>query len=357
MEFQAKWLTCRHKNRMYLLAQGETGYYAIEVGRNLDYATEEWLYQQGVTEELLKELLLTYQCFPRSEICGIAIGGNFAGDMISLYHQKGKRCDFILELDYDEDLLEELFMNIPRFQPPKKLSQKDDRDWREKEQDPELFEKLKFVAPACVIAAAGAACGYIMTIHWIWFTLCLICLAVQFALLIFMPAYFTIAHPKGAKKQKAWELYFSLLVIPCILVFRSRVNLLSDSDFWVTILIGIAAGLALYPFLVDLHMDKWGLLYVILFGALAGMLIIGRANQVYDFSEKESYVLEVEDLYSTSTRRSRSYYCVVTLPDGREEALAVSRNVYNQLEEGDLVEVQHGQGALGMEYANVYQLN
>lgn len=61
MERNAPWITCRMGKKVYLLARDEKAYYLIEVGKNLDYATEEWLESQGVSEALLKN----YSCLLR----------------------------------------------------------------------------------------------------------------------------------------------------------------------------------------------------------------------------------------------------------------------------------------------------
>ncbi len=103
---------------------------------------------------------------------------------------------------------------------------------------------------------------------------------------------------------------------------------------------------------VDLHQDDWGLLSSLLLGAFAAMILAGQINEVYDFTPAESYVLEVEELRSSSGKNS-SYYCTVTLPDGREVEASVYWDLYRQLEEGDFVRVEHDTGALGIEYVRV----
>ena len=356
MENTELWIVCKRKSKVHLLARDEQAYYIIEVGRHLDYATEEWLCQQGVSEALVKELKLTYQRLSVKELRGVAIGGELAGDMICLYPKSGKRLDFTLELDYEDAFVEDFFRSIPRFAPPKKPGDKK-LDWRAQKQDPVLFERLKYVPPLCMVVAASAACGYVRTSHWIGFTLCLICMAVQIGLAVCMPVYFTITLPKGAKKHKVWELELPLLVPMCILIFRSRVNLLEDSAFWVTLLIGAAAGFVLYQYLPDMKEEKWGLLCTMMVSAFAGMLLIGQCNQVYDFKVKDNYVLQVEDLHTSSHRRGRTYYCHVTLPDGRTVSLDISGDLYKSLEVGDWIRVERGEGAFGMEYANAHPLD
>lgn len=348
-----KWLVCNRKGKSYLLARDDHAYYAIEVGKRLDEATEEWLYQQGVSEKILQELLLTYQTFPKASLRGVAIGGNMSGCAVSFYPKSERRCDYILELDYSPDFLELFFENIPRFLGPQKVSTNADEDWRKKEQDPELLRKLRFVPATCLAAGVCGGIGFIRTGHWTWFTLCLLCLFTELCLPVVMPAYFTLALPKGNKKKNAWELEFPLTVLLLLLVFHGRVNWLSDADFWITVAVGGIAGLLLYPYYPDLRKVKGAIALAILVGAGISMIVGGYANQVYDFAEPDSYVLEVENLYKSGGKR-QDYRCTVTLPDGREVSLSISQSLYKTLEIGDEVLVERGDGAFGMEYANVH---
>ena len=251
--------------------------------------------------------------------------------------------------------MESFFENLHRYQPPKTKQSKQE-DWRSEQQDRELFHKLSFVPAACLLASACSACGFAVTGSPLWFTLCLLCLVIQLGLLMGMPAYFTLAFPKGTKNKNAWELEIPLLVLAMGMVFRSRINWLSDRDFWMAAGLGAVAGVIIYGFLPDLHKIKWAVAAAALFGALGGWFVIGHGNQVYDFAEPECYILEVENTYVNSSRRNRDCYCVVTLPDGREVKLEISKSVYDGLEIGDLVQVEHNFGALGIEYANVYPL-
>lgn len=356
MEYNEPWLTCRSKGRLYLLAKSEDAYFAIEVDEGLDYATEEWIQQQGVSEILLKELHLNYRYYAKTKIRGVAIGGTMAGDMISIYPQTGNRCDYTLELDYEVAAMESFFENIPRFMPPQKKEQNKDADWRKARQDPELFHKLSYVPAICTIANMCAVGGYIFTDHWLWFTFTLALLLLHLGLLICMPVYFVLALPKKSIKQKVLELQIPLIVLSFGMLICGEINWLSDHAFWIATAIGMIMGLVIFAFLVDLHQVKGAILGAVIFGALGGWFVIGHANQAYDFSEPEIYLLEAENVYKNSGRRHTDYYCVVTFPDGREVKLEISRAFYNELDIGDTVRVERSVGALGIEYANAYPL-
>ena len=236
MEMHAPWITCRVGKKGFLLARDEKAYYLIEVGKNLDYATEEWLEQQGVSEELLKELQLPFTYVPKAALRGVAIGGNHAGDEITLYLKSEMR-KAVLELDYESDWMEGFFAGISRFTPPapKKAGKKTDTDrdsWRREKRDPILYKKLWWVPLALSCASLLALYGYRQTRHPVWFTLCLVMMAVPVALDVFMPSYFTMFFTEKNKERDAISLEAPLLINVIGMMICRRINWLDDSPFW-----------------------------------------------------------------------------------------------------------------------------
>lgn len=346
------WIECVEKDRKCILAKDEKAYYIIWVRKGLDFATAEWLEQQGISEPLLKELQLPFDYIPKRALRGVAVSGSTVRQNVILHLKSNKR-KLVLQRDYDPDWLDAFFEDLPRFTAPKAKPPKPE-DWREAKQDKELFEKLRFVAPACLILGVVGSIGFVYTQHWGFFTLCLLLLGAQFGLLIGMPAYFTYELPKNKKRKHVWELGLPLMTMMIILVLGFRINWLDDRAFWLFALVGIAVAFVICLLVEDFRNQKWALLGVVVFGAVGGWCLLGGANEVYDFYEPASYVLEVEDTNKSSGRRGSNYYCTVTLPDGREERLSISRSLYNDLEVGDLVRVELGEGFFGFEYANVY---
>lgn len=350
MEEQTPWLVGRIGKKCWLLVKDDNAYYLIEVGKNLDWETEEWLMRQGVSEALLKELNLAFTYIPKKDIRGVAFSGTEAGDCVYLYLRSEKR-KLTLELDYDREWMEAFFEKLPRFAAPKK-KEPGDKGWRKERQDKALFHKLRFVAPAFLILGAGSSIGYVMTAHWAFYTVVLLCIAAQLGLAICMPVYFTIYLPKGAKKQNVWNLDTPLIVMMLILCFRMRFNWMSYDALWWILPLGALAGALIYWRVKDLHQDEWALLSSLLMGMIAAVFLAAQINEVYDFTPPETYILEVEDLHSSGGKR-RSYYCTVTLPDGRETDASISWSLYQELREGDSVQVIHDAGALGIEYIRV----
>lgn len=346
------WIECLEKDENCILAKDEKAYYIIKIGKKLDYATEEWLESQGVSEELLKELQLPFDYIPKKAVQGVAVSGSTVRQNVILHLKSNKR-KLTLQRDYDPDWLEVFFEDIPRFVAPKPKPERG-TDWREEKQNRVLFEKLRFVSPACMLLGLVGSIGFALTRHWCFFTLCMLVLAAEFGLLIGMPAYFTFEIPKNSKRKHVWELGLPMTAMYVILILSWRMNWLAGRFLAFGSGIGIVIAVLICLSVPDFRSQQWAWLGVLIFGALGGVVIIGTANEVYDFSEPTAYILEVEDTHSTSGRRTRTFYCTVTLPDGREEDLHISRSLYKTLKVGDPVRVEIGEGFFGFEYANVY---
>lgn len=350
MEEKIPWLQCRTGRKCCLLARDEKAFYLIEVGRRLDADTEYWLIHHGISEQVLQQRQLAYEYIPRNVLRGVALEGNQAGERIFLYPKSGKR-KLMLDRDYENADMEKFFEGIAEFAPPKSR-EPGLRGWRKERQNRELFHKLRYVSPGLFMVSCGVNLCYVVSGNWILFTLSLMCLAAQLGLAVAMPVYFTIHLPKGAKKQNVYNLELPLTVSVMILFFRFRLNWMSYDALWYIIPVGAVLGALVYWRVVDLHQEDGGLLASVMLGIFLTLILATQINEVYDFTPPRSYCLEVEDLRYSSGKNS-SYYCTVTLPDGAEEELRVSAELYRQLEEGDLVRVEVDTGVLGIDYGKV----
>ncbi|MBQ8621287.1 MAG: hypothetical protein IJ422_03135 [Oscillospiraceae bacterium] len=358
MEYRELWLTCQKGSKTYLLAKDEKAYYIIDVDRHLNYDTEEWLIQQGISEALLKELALSYERIAKEEVRGVAIGGCEAGESVYMYLKSGKRQQHMLTLDSDEKWMDQFFGNIPRFTPPVDKKQKKDGDsWRREGRDPDLMKKLRFVSPVLTLAVIGCSFGYAKTEDWRWFVLCMLCVALPLVLDILLPAYFTLIPAGKGKKRDAWELEWPIFAYIFIMCIQPGGNWLNEGISWAVIGIGAVGFVVILGLLAEeFRREKLALAGVALFGGLLALFLAGHANEALDFSTPEVYSLVVEELDHSSSRRNRRYECTVTLPDGRQVELDISNALYQTLEVGDRVMVEHSVGALGIEYVNAYSV-
>lgn len=356
-------------NRTFLLEQDEHNYYVIEANRNLTWETEELLLRYGVTKEKLDNFALKYRTMPKTEVRGIALSGHHAGNVLYFYLRSQKKIRYLLSDDCSEEMINAFFKGVERFLAP--VDQKKERlhstsggkdrhadSWKKEQRDPELLEKLKFVSPALTVVSILCTVGYMVYESWLSYLGCLLCIAASAALDILYPAYFTLIPPGKGKKADAWELYWSGFIHMFILLFMPNKNWLDEKVFYVAAAICTAgSALLLGLFAEEFKRSKANLIAVCLLCGIFGAVTAGHINEIFDFTQPRTYVLAVEDTYESSRRRNKRYECTVTLPDGREVDLEISRSFYNELEIGDPVRVEHGVGALGIEYANAYPVD
>ena len=354
MEMHAPWITCRMGQKLYLLAKDEKACYLIEVGKKLDYATEEWLESQRISQELLKELNLPFTYIPKSNLRGVAITGSTAGEFIYLYLKSEKK-KLMLELDYDPDWMNGFFAGLERFTPPADNSVRKNRKmgWRQEKRDPELYNKLSWVAWVIGLLSWAVNVGFLLRRNLLWFVLWLLVLAIPVVLVMLLPGYFTLIPVEKGKKADAWELDLSLLPHIFGMLAMKENNWLDDGVFWKVIGIGAAVCFAVLLLAEEFRREPMWLIGFAFLGGFFGVGFIAEANELLPHNLPQAYILEVEGTHK-SGRRNRSYYCEITLPDGQEESLEISRKLYDSLEEGELVRVEVGEGFFGIEYANVY---
>lgn len=348
----APWITCRMGKKLYLLAKDEKAYYIIEVGKKLDYATEEWLEQQGVSEALLKELQLPFEYIPRKVMVSLGFSGYQPGDVLYLHLKDGKRI-LILAEEVDKSLYRDFFPGVPRTKVLKQTSERQNPRWRQEKRDKTLYKKLNWVPAALICASLLVNFGYHQTGNAIWFSLCLLVLAAPVALDILMPGYFTIFFTEKNKKPDAWPLEAPLMISLVAMMITRRFNLLDGNALWW--MMGIGAGISGLICLLaeEFRRKPAALLASVLAGGMFLSFAVAQANVVYAPEEPQTYILMVEETHKSSGKNT-TYYCTVTLPNGREESLTVSRMLYDSLEEGDPVCVELGTGLFGVEYANIY---
>lgn len=351
------WLLLQDGRKTYLLAKDHQNYYLILVDKFLIWETEEWLMERGISKELLDELPLNVETLPRNQLRGIALTGTRAGCALYFYPKGGKRKHYTFSDDYSDEQIDAFFEGVERFlapsQPPKK--KKTDGDWRTERQDPEVFRKMEYVCIGITVLSVVFTLGYFLKQGAFWYTALLLTNLSAIVLTILYPQYFTLLPEEKEKKKTAWNMSWSLFSQVFVMVVLPWKNWLDERMFWVSMVIcGTAAALIMGLLSEEFKRAKIWLLAVFFVVGVLGQGALGHINEVYDFSKPESYVLEVEDLSYHRSRRSSTYDCTVTLPDGREAELNITRTFYRTLRVGDPVRVEVGTGVLGIEYANAY---
>ena len=357
------WLICqngRGGRKEILLAQDAQAFYAIHVYDGLTRDKRSVLEKQGVSEALLKELHVHHDKIPKNGIRGIAIGGYSAGDAVYLYPKSGSRMKFQLRVNHEMQQIEDFFGKMPRFSAPvdKKEKKNNSEYWRREGRDQKAYESVGILIPIMTVFSFLTSIMYGRTGAWYWFLGCLLCVVLPVVLDILYPQYFTLIIAGKGKKSDALEASWMFFGVIFILLVMPGKNWVDRPLFWIMMLMcGIAGVLILGLLAEEFRRKKEYLFGVFFFAAVLGVTLVGHANEVFDFGEPVSYILEVQELdYWRGGRRNRTehYECVVTLPDGREAEMNINQEFYDELEVGDLVCVELSSGAFGIEYTNAY---
>ncbi len=356
MEYQEQWLLCQNgrqgRKRLYF-TQDAQAYYLLEDVTN---QKQEKLRGESISEELLHSLNIRYERIEKSKIRAISIGGYGAGDAFYLYPESGKRKKYLLKSAYSKAELDVFFAGMKRFEAPTDKKQKrwDSDSWRKENRDQEVYEKCKYVAWGLAGLSAVCAIGYGKMQNGLWLCACLLCLLVSVILTICYPSYFTLMLPRKKEKSDAWELGWSVIIELFAFMCMPALNWVNFNQvMWVGAGVGILAALVLALTSEEYRKKPEQLLIVLLIAGVLGYQLVGQFNRVFDSSAAYRYELTVENLHTQKPRKgARSYYCEVTLPDGREAQMKISRSLYESLEEGAYIQVVYREGAFGIEYLN-----
>lgn len=353
------WLTCqngRGGRKDIFLAQDEENYYVIYAYESLTRKKRKILANEGVSEAVLKKLEARYDKIPKSNIRAVAIGGYCIGDSVYLYPKEGARMGYQLRINHEKAQVDQFFGNMPRFEAPtdKKKSKWNDQAWRREGRDQALFEKCRWVPWILSILAVFFNVGFVRNQTIIWFAGCIISLVVPVLLTILYPSYFTLFIVGGKKRADAWNLAMPIFIDLFVLIAMPGLHWLNGwTVLKVSLICGTVAVLTLLLFSREFQRAKAWLLSVFFMAGLGGHLMIGEVNRILDDSPAREYVVVAEDVYKKSGKGT-SYHCVVTLPEYGVVKFTISRSLYEQLADGDEVLVVCRDGALGIEYANVY---
>lgn len=340
------------QNKLFLLLRSGNEFHIVTVDKRLtEEAEEKLLAIYPCSDASLRELGVNFQKIsPR----GVAVSGWEAGCPVILYIGK-KRQKYVLSDNYGQKTIDAFFAGVPRFTPPQPKKSKHEEDWRKQNRDPDLYHRLRFVPPLLVVLMTVFSIGYVNYQTWEWYLGCLVCLVVPVILDIALPAYFTIMFPEKGKEVDAWELGWIYFIHLLVLIMFPGHNWLNENVFLLVWgIVGSSTALILGLFAEEFRRKKSSLLVIFLMVGLLGTFVVGHVNEAFDFSEPQSHILTVRELHDSRSRRNSTYKCTVTLPDGRQVDLEVSRDFYMSLEIGDSVLVEQRIGALGIEYANAF---
>ncbi len=355
-----KWLVCqngRGGRKDIFLAQDKENYYVIYAYESLNRKNRDILAREGVSEQVLKDLDAKYDRIPKNIIRAVAIGGYCAGDSVYLYPKEGKRMKFQLRVNHQKEQMDEFFVGMKRFEAPvdKKQRKWNDQVWRREGRDQVLFEKCRYVPWILSALSLVFHVGFVRNQTIGWLVGCMFSTAVPVLMTMFYPSYFTLLKGRGKKKADAWDLELPLIIHIFAMLIMPWLNWL---DGWMFVKVSVICGILgvlVLLFSEEFRREKSALVAAFFVVGLAGCSTVGQINRLADESPAREYVVVAEDVYK-SGGKGTSYHCVVTLPEQGEVIFRISRGLYEKLEDGDPVLVVCRDGALGIEYANVYEL-
>lgn len=228
------------------------------------------------------------------------------------------------------------------------------KDWRKARQDPEVYRKMEYVAEGLTLLSLCSMTGYAVSGRWQWYLPAMACVAAAVVLDILLPQYFTLITTGKGEKKRAWELEFVILLHGLFLMLMPWKNWCNRYLFWVVFAVcGAGFAAVLGCFAEEFKREKEYLIVVFVLGGFLGAFMTGHINETFAMSEPRAYILTVEELYGQNRNRTERN-CTVTLPDGTQMKLNISKGTCNALEVDGPVRVEVGTGMLGIEYANAY---
>lgn len=348
-----------------LLLKGGKHYLLLDAGDRLhlinrnDRLTENkekrLLAMYPCSETAISELNISYTTIYKKDLRGVGVGGADAGCELSVLIGKTKS-KYVLSDDTTMALLDHYFKGIKRMNTSKRKLPKSPDQWRKQAQDAETLQKMKKVRYGMIAATVifGACFLFRAAPYKLWIALCILCSAACFILAMKYPAYFTLLDLEDKKHRPkhgiglGWISAFPLMLLAVRTLYMNVLQL-GRLLVYATILTAILTAF-LWIFVKELRNHSAGCVAVVLALLIGSVGLVGQMNYLLDTSAEEIAVYTVMDLDRHSTRRSKSYRCTITLEDGEEYRINISREAYLGLTVGDQISVAKRKGGLGLDY-------
>lgn len=350
-ENEALWLIKGEKQ--YLLLCADDRYHLITLNQQCSKKRAlKILTGYPCSEQELQQMGIKFTTILKKDVFGVRVEGNTAGSefMLRVINQNTRK--YTLHEDILPEAMEGMFADVRRLPEPRDNAVD---AWRKKEQDPQMLKQMKKVKLGLNIAAVmfGLLSTFGVRPHLLWTGLFLLVPVGCILLAILLPAYFTLLDWDDKRKTR----YGIGLTMPMILslLFLSLeylwVDYLSFAKFFVySFVCGGLISMLLLLFVKEFRQRiGFFVLLAIIIATMCGSSVVGYLNEVLDTSGTQTQTYTVEKLNS-STGRTTSYYCYITMEDGEESSIRVSKATYQSLSVGDKVQVAHREGGLGLEY-------
>lgn len=363
--------TLQKGKQEYLIIRMGDEFHIIDCNEAFTKEKRAAVLESGCTPAEMQEMGLSGMTIPKSDIKALTVTGcGFQDDVI--FWLKKKKLAFWFPKAYEQKKVDDFFRGIPRKQYKTRTRLKGGKniDWRIREQNPELYEKLRPVGWIYnLLCAAIIVLSFVLwelsprPIGWCVIGLSVVAIGLDF----FLPEYFTILSIHDGRrfskqkygqrqqpKTRAVNLGVGLLAITLFFTLVCNGEYCFFDDFRVFPVALASVLLVGIPLLfVREFMEQFSawLVTLVLILFFNGFVFIPHFNHVLGPELTSSTATVVDTHKTTGGRGPDSYYCDVVLPDGRELDVKVSRKEYDTAEPGDTMPLQFGTGFFGIDYA------
>ena len=340
------------KGKTSLLVKYPEKYLLVVVDKQLTQINEERLLAL-CSDAVLAEMKLNYQSISVKDLRGVAMGGHWAGDSLTLY-TKSSKLKYVLSDDCTQEELDALFAGIQRFQPPQQTQGKaKGSDWRTAAQSEEMWKILGPVGRGLNIAG-GASLILMLFMDAAWGLLVAV---IAVGLYLKFPQYFTILSSKYRKHIKARVQDLSLaMMAPVLAVLLSLKFKVINWPLLVAEVAVLTAVLMVlfYRFSREVRESSDAVFTAIFLSIFLswGLLVQGNHVLNFDLPEPEPYTLMEKDT-ARSGKGGRRYYYIIQAEDGETLTLRIAGKRYNDWDIGDRVPAVIDTGAFGIRYAYI----
>ncbi len=363
--------TLQKGRQEYLIIRMGDEFHLIDINEALTKEKRNAILESGCTPAQMQEMGLSGMTIPKSDIKALTVTGCGFQDDVIFWLEKRKLA-FWFPKAYEQKKVDDFFRGIPRKQYKTRTRLKGGKnlDWRLKEQDEALYQKLRpvgwifnLLCAAIILVPLALGRLPLRPIGWCVIGLSVVAIGLDF----FLPEYFTILSihderrfskqkygQRQQPKTRAINLGVGLLSIALFFTLVSSGEYYIFDDFRVfpvALASVLVVGIPLLFVREFVEQFSAWLLTLVLILFFNGFAFIPHFNYVLG-SELTPCTATVVDTHKTTGGRGPdNYYCDVVLPDGRELDVKVSKKEYETAEPGDTLDLQIGTGFFGIDYA------
>ena len=343
----------------YFLLKRDTHFHLIRNDANLSKSKMNRLLRiYPCSNDQLRDLGVHFSAFKAENLRGVVIKGYRCGDELELWI--GNTAKYTLGRDYSDEWLSAFFNGYT-------ITRRLPSQWTGL--DPKSIHIISWTLNIASLVCSFLFC-VLRTPYKLWSILCMLCQIVAVALRLLFPASFSLEDESMEKKiaifrkeRRKGNLLIPSVIVPGLaLTIRCLTDFTFSQDTFLTVLIvALLVAVAIVTLYGILNkgfrngvVNAIGIIFATVIVSLG---ILGQLNYVLDFSEPETYVVEVMDKEQDRGHKSTSYHCTVALPDGEIMELNMGASTYRGIEVGKDVTVTYHGGAFGLPFYIVESVN